>query len=256
MLRRRGSERVVLARWRRFCLSGAPAQAAPQPVALRVLVRDAGIHQDAAEVVHAGSATQVPERGSMEGSEVPSGTRKRRPLEAHAVGCVPFTLPLNTCAPRGGRGDASRHAGRRTGLPFAKRTFAPHPRRCSALTCAAAARTCITSAMAAYQPPLQQGTDSVVVPGMPQPPQQPHLRKTWRGGLFDCFGAPHPLAPPPAAPKAANTQSLHTVFPRRTPPHLPRPCAHAHALPSSGDCSASDFGSCCLVFWVPFIAFG
>ena len=23
-----------------------------------------------------------------------------------------------------------------------------------------------------------------------------------------------------------------------------------------GDCSSSDFGSCCLVFWVPFIAFG
>jgi hypothetical protein len=99
---------------------------------------------------------------------------------------------------------------------------------------AALRRTARASAMAGYVPPAQIGVD---MPAAPPVAQQPVLRKSWRGGLFDCFGAR------PAGAALGGTPQL---------PDGPDCAPLRHA----GDCSANDFGSCCLVFWVPFIAFG
>jgi hypothetical protein len=141
---------------------------------------------------------------------------ERLPLEATAVCCVPFTLPLTPARPGVGHRTAARHAGR-TQCCAHSPSAPSHPAPAVAAPSPVEPRARVALAMA-YQPPLQQGTDTVVVTGLPQPQQQPHVRKTWRGGLFDCFGAPHALPPPPVSPKAANT--------RDTSPHrlrLPHP---------------------------------
>jgi hypothetical protein len=140
--------------------------------------------------------------------------------EATAVCSLPFTFPLTPALP-GAQRTAARHAGRTQCC--AHSPSAPS-HRAPAVAAPSPVEPCARVALAmAYQPPLQQGTDTVVVTGLPQPQQQPHVRKTWRGGLFDCFGAPHALPPPPVSPKAANTRDTSQCSARRTPPPFPPP---------------------------------
>jgi hypothetical protein len=81
--------------------------------------------------------------------------------------------------------------------------------------CLALKKAAMSYAPLTSEPPVVVRVDDGVQTESPKvssatPSSPVAFRKSWRGGLLDCFG----------------------------------------------DCSSSDFGSCCLVFWVPFVAFG